>query len=292
MKKITRPLFLIILLSIPQIIAAQVVKGTPEYKSDQTKEVIENMIEAHGGWETWANAPSIKYDNVFFNTSPNAKNPWWAATEMIEQIGSSVNDRNVFQSYHLGGEKGDFKMGYDGTEVWASPDWGIGNYPKFMTYFFYYFLNLPWLTQDNNVVLSEIETAVYNEREVYKITMNFKEDPAIGKVNADSYVLFIDQETNLLVAYEYSVGFGAQLDAMGIPKGAEVLGPVFRHIDEYVEVDGLYFPARMHTTNPAQSNTYGHHALINYSIDTPFWTNKSLKPENAIVDNSSSKRAK
>lgn len=291
MKKFTRSLILFVILLISQTSVAQVVRGIPEYKSNETKETIEKMIIAHGGWEKWANAPSIKYDNVFFNTSPQASNPWWVSTEIIEQSGATVNDRKVFHSYHIGGKEGGFTMGYNGTEVWASSDWGIGNYPKFMTYFFYYFLNLPWLTQDNNVVLSALEEAKYNEKQVYKIEMTFKEDPAIGKVKADSYMLFIDQETHRLLAYEYSMGYGAQLDAMGLPKGAEVLGPVFRHVDEYVEVDGLYFPARMHTTNQSQANTYGHHALINYSLDTPFWTKKAEKPEGSVIDSSTSKRA-
>lgn len=273
-------------------IQAQVERGIPEYKGEQTKEVIRQMIKAHGGWERWANAPSIKYDNVFFNTSPQASNPWWVSTEIIEQSGASVNDREVFHNYHIGGKEGGFNMGYDGEEVWATPDWGIGNYPKFMTYFFYYFLNLPWLTQDNNVVLSDLETGDYNGKKVYKIEMTFKEDPAIGKVKADSYLLFIDQESHHLLAYEYSMGFGAQLDAMGLPKEREVLGPVFRHVDEYVEVEGLYFPARMHTTNQSQENIYGHHVLINYSISTPFNASKSQKPSGAIVDQSSHIRAK
>lgn len=289
--KIIQVLILLAALSIPNKSAAQVIKGMPDYNNEQTKEVIENMIEAHGGWELWANAPSIKFDNVFFNTSPQAANPWWVSTEIIEQTGASVNDRKVFHNYHIGGKEGGFSMGYDGNEVWASPDWGIGNYPKFMTYFFYYFLNLPWLTQDDNVLLSEVTGAEYNGSQVYKINMTFKEDPAIGKVKADSYVLFIDQESYQLVAYEYSMGFGAQLDAMGLPKGAKILGPVFRHIDEYVEAGGLYFPARMHTTNQAQTNTYGHHTLINYSIETPFMGKIVQKPNDAVVDNSSSKRA-
>lgn len=279
-------------LLFPFGIMAQVIQGNPEYSNDETKEIIEQLIESHGGWEKWATAPSIRYDNVFYNTSPNAaKNPWWVSTEVIEQHGEKRNEQRVFHEYHLGGNKGSFQMAYDGENVWASENWGIGNYPKFMTYFFYYFLNLPWLTQDDNVILSAPEMATYNELEVAKITMTFKEDPAIGKVNKDSFVLYISQETGKLVAYEYSMGFGAQLDIMGLPKSAETMGPVFRHIDEYVNIDGLLFPSRMHTTNTDQSNTYGHHALLNYSISDRFDSMKVMMPAKAVVDESSSVRA-
>lgn len=283
---------LVLTVLFPFGITAPVTQGSPDYANDETKEIIEQLIESHGGWDKWATAPSIRYDNVFYNTSPSAsQNPWWVSTEIIEQKGERRNDQRAFQEYHLGGSKGSFQMAHDGENVWASENWGIGNYPKFMTYFFYYFLNLPWLTQDNNVMLSVPEMATYNEQEVAKIKMTFKEDPSIGKVNKDSFVLYISQETGRLIAYEYSMGFGAQLDIMGLPKSAETLGPVFRHIDEYVSIDGLFFPARMHTTNMDQSNTYGHHALLNYSINERFDLNKVKMPAKAVVDESSSVRA-
>ncbi|MFV1884131.1 MAG: hypothetical protein ACMZ7B_06575 [Balneola sp.] len=273
-------------------IQAQVVRGMPQYESNQIEEIIGEMIEAHGGWESWANASSIKYDNIFYNTGAGqGQNPWWVSTEVIEQTGSEVNERRVYQKYHIGGAKGGFTMGYDRNEVWAK-DWAIGNYPKMMQYFFYYFLNLPWLTQDDLVVLSDLQEKEYNGKEVFTIRMTFKGKPAIGKTSNDSFNLFIHKDSHQLLAYEYSIGFGAQLDAMGIPKEREVLGPVFRHIDEYTEVEGLLFPARMHTTNQSQANIYGHHVLINYSVTTPFDSLKSEKPEGALVDHSSHLRAK
>ncbi len=286
-----RFIYLLLITIAPTIAFSQVTRETPEFKEESTKTIINEMINAHGGWDAWANAPSIKYDNIFFNTSPNAKNPWWVSTEIIEQKGSDVNDRKVYQYYHIGGQKGGFEMAYDGEEVWASSNWGIGNYPKFMTYFFYYFLNLPWLTQDENVMLSEIEEAIYNGKPIYKVEMTFKKDPAIGKVKADSFVLYIDKEQKVLLAYEYSVGFGAQLDIMGTPKERKTMGPVFRHIDEYTNINGLLFPARMHTTNTDQSKVYGNHALINYSISTTFELNKIQRPEDGVVDESSTERA-
>lgn len=289
---ITQFLFTIMFSLILLPALAQVVREAPEYETEQIKEVIEQMIEAHGGFETWAEAPSIKFDNVFFNTSATGnQNPWWISTEIIEQVGDEVNDRRVFQHYHIGGAKGDFSMGYNGDEVWATTNWAIGNYPKFMNYFFYYFLNLPWLTQDDVVTLSNMDEAIYNNQEVITIEMGFKESPAVGKTALDSFKLFIDKRTKMLVAYEYSAGFGAQLDIMGMPKDRKVLGPVFRHIDEYKNVGGLIFPTRMHTTNQSQSAVYGHHSLINYSISTPFDESKSAKPDSANVDISSAERA-
>lgn len=38
-----------------------------KYAAEKTKEIINKMIEAHGGYEKWKNAPAISYDNIFFN---------------------------------------------------------------------------------------------------------------------------------------------------------------------------------------------------------------------------------
>ena len=292
MKYLVTSLILIGLLFPTGLAYAQVKKEKPNYASSETEQIITNMIEAHGGWDTWSNASSISYDNVFYNTfAPAGQNPWWVNYEIIEQMGSSRNDQRVFQRFDLGGPKGGFTMARNGEEVWASSNWAIGNYPKFMSYFFYYFLNLPWLTQDDIVQLSAPETADYKNEKVYKIKMTFSEKPAIGKTKRDWFTLYIDQESHRLVAYEYAMTYGAQMDIMGMPASAEFIGPVLRHIDEFVEVDGLLFPARMHTTDLGESQVYGHHALINYSITKAFDNALVVKPSDGVTDTSSDHRA-
>lgn len=287
MRKVKAILTILTVLFLTLDSFGQVARETPDYESEAIKEIIEQMIETHGGWANWSGAPSIKYDNIFFNTGAGeGQNPWWVSTEIIEQKGNTRNDQRVHQFYHSGGKEGGFSMGYNGEEVWASSNWAIGNYPKFMNYFFYYFLNLPWLTQDDQVKLTNLEEDKYKEKDVYLVTMSFKEAPAIGKTEKDGFKLYIDKEEYILLAYEYWMGYGAQLDAMQIPKEREVMGPVFRHIDEYVTVDGLKFPSRMHTTNGAMTAVYGHHSLINYSINTLFDGDKANIPSGAVIDES------
>ncbi len=41
-------------------------KSGPTYASPKTKDVIERMLEAHGGLERWRKAKTIKYTNVMF----------------------------------------------------------------------------------------------------------------------------------------------------------------------------------------------------------------------------------
>ena len=120
--------------------------ASPQYASEETKRVIENMLEAHGGMDKWQSAPSIQYDAVMHNNY-HGKNEsaWWVQHEVIDQ-----GTRQVYQNWPLD----DAQLGFDGKEVW-SQNWERSNPPSMMVHFFYYFVNLPWLTQDEGVVLGE-----------------------------------------------------------------------------------------------------------------------------------------
>ncbi len=254
----------------------------PKYADAETKRVIEKMIEAHGGYERWAMAPTISYDNTFFNPfAQTGKNPWWYAQEVIDQ-----KTRRVIQDWTLN----DAQLVYDGKTTWTT-GWNLGNPPRFMVYFFYYFLDLPWLTQDDNVVLSHLERTSIpgHDESFYAVTMTFTEDPAEGKVRADSYRLFINPDTWLLQGYEYTIGYGAMLDIFGLPDG-ELFGPTLRIHDTFVDVDGLIFPSLMHTMAPDGTQTWGYHILTHYSISNAFDESRMTRPPDAITDESSSLR--
>lgn len=270
-----RYLALVALVSLWQTSCLQ---AQPKYDTPQTKEVVEKMVAAHGGLDTWRNAPTISYDNIFFN--PFAMEgqdayPWWVSHEVFDQ-----KTRRLYQDWPLD----DGQLVYDGKEVW-SVNWGNDNTPQFMTLFFYYFVNLPWLTQDANVRLSAPETGRLPglDKDFITVRMTFTEKPAVGKTAQDSYKLYIDPDTYLLQGYEYSIGFGPMLDLMGVPEG-EIFGPMLRVHDKFTTVDGLVFPTRFHTMPPDGSTTYGFHTVINHSITEPFDEARMNKPADAVVD--------
>ena len=250
----------------------------PEYASMETKRVILNMIEAHGGMEKWLNAPTIKYDQIFFNPSAGAEdNPWWFDTEVIDQ-----SSRRVVQDWST--DKSVFV--FDGEKTWTT-NWNKGNPPTFMAQFFYYFLNLPWLTQDDEVILGEPERVSlpgYSES-FFAVDMTFTDHPSMVKSGLDTYRLYIHPETWRLQAYEYSVGFAALLDAFDVPDG-QLFGPMLRFQDAFQEVDGLLFPTRMHTGPLDGSTIYGYHLITNYAIDQPFDEKRMMIPSDALVDHS------
>ena len=245
----------------------------PQYANAESKEVIEKMIKAHGGYENWKNAPSIRFDSVMHdNYHKKDSFAWWTAHEVIDQ-----KTRQAYQNWPM--DKA--QIGYDGKKVW-SKNWNKGNPPEFMIHFFYYFVNLPWLTQDDNVILSKVTHFTWPglNKEFYEIKMSFSEAPSMGKSAKDYFVLYIDPETYLLAGYQYANGYEPLLELMGIKGKYEVFGPLWRIITKYDNVDGLIFPAAFRTMPEANERIVGNHLILNIAIDKPFDYDKAHNPDN------------
>lgn len=258
----------------------------PTYASPATRTVIEKMIEAHGGMEPWRAAETVSFDNLFFNpmfAQMQWASPWWASHEVID-----LSTRRAYHDWPL--DKA--RLTYDGENVWTV-GWAQGNPPKMQTLFFFYFVGLPWLTQDPNIRLGEPGRAKLpgdDATEYITVKMTFREKPPVGKTEKDSFLLYIDPKSHLLKAYEYNIGYGAMLDLMRIPEG-RLAGPMLRFHDRFVEADGLIFPAEMHTGSKDGSQTWGYHVLMNHSLQESFDESRMKKPAEAVVDPSSATRA-
>lgn len=258
----------------------------PRYASPKAKNVIERMVQAHGGLRKWQEARTLSYDNIFFN--PYAKDmqwpsPWWVSHEVVD-----LQKRRAYHDWQLD----QAKLAFDGDKVWTV-GWKSGNMPKMQAMSFFYFATLPFLTQDANVSLDEPGTGKIpgSDKQYVTVLMKFTEKPTAGKTIKDSYKLYIDPDTHLLQAYEYHIGFGAMLDAMSLPPGQETFGPMLRIHDRFTTVDGLILPAEMHTLPPDGSTTYGNHVLFNYSLSEKFDESRMKMPAGAKVDDSSDLRA-
>lgn len=253
----------------------------PQYASAKTKEVIQKMIMAHGGMEKWKKVKTFGFDNIMYNVlaKPPA-NPWWVSKVMVNSA-----DKTVYQDWPVHRST----LAYDGQKVW-SKGWKLGNAPKFETHFFYYFLNLPWLTQEKEVKLGEVKEVTVDKfpNPLYTVEMTYTKAPqAVGKTKLDSYKLYIDSKTYRLIAYEYSIGYGYMLDLFKLPKEKKVFGPMFRINAQFTEVDGLLFPRQMYTMNTTMTQTYGQHLIMNYRLNEKFDKRRLKMPANAKVDQSS-----
>jgi hypothetical protein len=247
----------------------------PSYASDETRRVIEGMVDAHGGIERWRAVPSIRFDDLMhMEGHETGQFGWWVAHEVIDQ-----KTRQVWQDWPMENAQ----IGFDGEEVW-SRNWQQGNPTAMMVHFFYYFVNLPWLTQDDGVILSEVEMSTWDgiDGELYKVTMTFDGAPTVGKSAQDSFVLYIDPASYRLVSYQYGTGFGPFIELIGRPKGS-VFGPMWRLITHYEEVEGLLFPSAFRTMPEPNGRIIGDHIIMNIDVSKPFEKEKARKPADAVV---------
>ncbi len=267
---------------LPLIIEAFVsIEKGPSYASEETKEVIEKMIEAHGGYEQWRSIKTMSFKNVMHSESLGMLRFWVKEQWIDMETRRSYQEWPVVQS----------TMTYDGEKAWST-NWQMGNPPNHQHSVYLYYVNLPWLTQDEGVNLSEVEKVSHHafENEVYKITMSYTESPILGKSAKDTYILFIDSESYLLLGYEYTVGYGPMLDVMNIPKDREFIGPMLR-LNNYIgEVNGIKLPMLMSTHNSDKTTQYGDHIMYDFQFNFEFDESKMIKPENAVVDKSVDKR--
>lgn len=248
-----------------------------KYASKETKEVIDKMIQAHGGYDQWKSLKTLSFSNVMHSESLGFVR-FWISDQTID-----MQKRRSYQDWPLFGSQ----LTHDGSEVWTT-NWRVGNPPNHQHSVYYYYVNLPWLTQDSNVKLGEVTKLKHDafKNEVYKVRMSFTEVPTIGKSQKDSFTLYIDSETYLLNGYEYTVSYGPMLDVLNIPATQESFGPMLR-INTYTgDVDGLKFPMLMTTKSADLKQQYGDHAIYNYKINGQFDEQRMIKPSNAVVDTS------
>lgn len=247
----------------------------PKYASKETREVVEKMIDAHGGYDQWASIKTLSFSNAMYSESLGLLR-FWIHDQVVD-----MQNRRSYQDWPVVGSK----LSFDGEQVWTE-NWRVGNPPGHQQSVFFYYLNLPWLTQDDHVMLSDTELITHKafDNDVYVVEMGYEKSPTVGKSAKDRYKLYIDSQTYLLVGYEYVIGYGPLLDVMGIPKEQEVFGPVFRKNNYFGDINGLKFPLLFTTHDPELTTQYGDHAVYDVRIDEEFDESRMIAPPHAVVD--------
>ena len=249
--------------------------ASPHYASDEARRIVERMVDAHGGIDRWRAAPAIRFDNVMHDNYHGDGFAWWVAHEVIDQ-----QSRKVWQHWPMN----DAAIGYDGELVWST-NWKMGNPSAFMVHFFYYFVNLPFITQDANARLGEPGRFRWpgTELDLYEIRLDFDGPPSVGKSAKDYFVLYVHPQTYELIGYQYANGYQPLLDVMNMPPGKEVFGPLWRLITRYERVDGLLFPTAWRTMPGPAERIVGNHVILNIDVTTPFEHDRAARPADADV---------
>lgn len=271
-------MFFSLILAISTAVFAGEIDG--RYADAQSKEIITKMVEAHGGLEKFNQAKTLSYDHIMWGVGmPDKYGPWWVSKEVIEQ-----GSRRVYQDWLWNNAK----IAWDGEKVF-SEDWARLNPPKMMAHIHYYFIALPWATQDPGVHLSSPEKAKLpeGEKEMWRIRMSFEK--GVGQSSDDYYLLYIDPETYLIAGVGYTVTDGAFLDRMKMPAEIKSIGPMTHVYRQSTEIEGLIFPVKYKTFSP-DGKVMGRHLVINYALNKPFDETRMTMTPKSVIDDSSAER--
>lgn len=223
--------------------------------------IIHDMIAAHGGMDTWRNAPTFAFTDQWGDAP--------ATAFVVEQT-----SRRAY--FDVTGT--DIQVAWDGAKAW-SMNWPTPTPVRFLALLNYYFINLPWLTQDPGVVLAAPGTGTIPGDETPYITVMMTFEPGTGDTPDDYYRLYIHPETKLLRACDYIVTYQALLD--------EGQSSTPEHLLVYsgtTTVDGLVLPTGF--TIYENGEVYAACTISDYSLATPFDEARMTMPEGAVVDTS------
>lgn len=239
-----------------------------------TRNLVDKLIQAHGGMEKWAAAPTVSMEHKM--VAPQSPDDPWVSYDTTEQ-----GSRRTYQDW----TRDEAQIAFDGSRTW-SVGWKRLNPPKFMVNLAYYFACMPWILEDDGVILSEPGTGTLPDDDtVYQtVTMTFK--PGVGETPDDKYIVFIDPQTHRMKATRFWVTYGALLDIMNMPPEVKALGPITHIYDELQTVEGLTVPAKYHTIGPA-GRVMGEHWVTRVSFSKEFDESRMQMPHNAEIDQSS-----
>lgn len=244
------------------------------------EEVVSKMIEAHGGMNRWKETKTIYFDHTL-TFGEGADREWWIAREMTD-----LKTMRTYQDWPFSKSS----LVFDGKKTWTT-DWPNQNPPAMMVNNHLTAYSLPWLSQDKNVKTGEVGTGRLPGDSTTFYTLRLSYLPASGQAPEKYFVIFIHPETFLMKGWEYNVTYGAFLDLIGLPPEMKSMGPLTSVIYSYIKSDGLVFPSKYDTYGPSGSLS-GIHVLVDFERNKPFDESRMIKPENAVVDESSPVRKK
>lgn len=241
----------------------------PDYATEETRAVIEAMVEAHGGMEAWRQIESFRF-RMLSKVSGQANA--WLSTETVEpSTGRSFLDWPVLNA----------SIVYDGEEVW-SVNWPPAPPPGFFPRLSYAFVSLPFLTQDGGVSLGPVERGRVPADTTEYLTVRMTYSQQNASVPGDYYKLFVDPASHMIKAVEFNITHPGM-----IANPNQALGPIVHVFEEYTRVGPLTLPTYYVTFgfNPRNKNiSNALHIVFDISVDGTFDEERMRRPDGAVTD--------
>ncbi|MCI0331279.1 MAG: hypothetical protein L0196_10135 [candidate division Zixibacteria bacterium] len=265
-------------LSVLSILLYSALSHAATYASPKARQVIDQVVAAHGGMERWNRAKTLSFSHILTFGPPLAAQ--WGISEEV----TDIKTLRTYQLWPLDGAL----LGNDGAKTWTK-NWQGFSFPNMNANQFYRTLSMPWSIASMPYLISEPSTGKLVADSIEYITVKMNFEPSTGESPEWYYRLFIHPQTHLIKAVEYTVTYGAFLDLINLPKEKTFFGPMTHIYFEYVKVDGLIFPKKYDTFGEDGAR-HGSHVAYNYSLAAPFDESKMKMPADAVIDTSSKER--
>lgn len=202
-------------LAIPILMLAcqpskQTEKQTEEitYKApDHHSESLTKVFDAHGGYEQWTKMKSLSYMKGEESTITNLQN-------------RKIRLESPKQT-----------IGFDGENVWVTPDTVDASRSRFYHNLYFYFYAMPFVVGDPGAFYDDVEPRALKGKTYKGIKISYGEN--VGDAPDDTYILWYDPETNKMEWLMYTVTYrsGEPSDTYKLIK-----------YDQWAEVNGLLLP--------------------------------------------------
>lgn len=236
--------------------------------AESPQQIVDSMIAAHGGMNTWASAPTVSFEAEMI---PPGQTQGAPVRVTVEQ-----GRRRAYQEVPALSAR----MAWDGEKAW-SENWKLPFPPRFAALLDYYFANLPWLTRDPGVRLASEGTAELpgDVTEYLAVRMTF--DEGVGDSPRDSFLLFIHPQTRQLRATEYVATYAGVM-----PPGLKALPPNRVLYEEHATVDGLIVPTRYEFFVKEGHKPLATVRVRDWSFSKPFDASRLTMPAGGVLDKS------
>ena len=234
------------------------------------QEVVVQMIEAHGGLETWRAAPTVSYEAAL-QVGP-----------MPPMVSRGIVEQRTRRA-HLEFPEMNARILWDGERAW-SENWHAPLPPRFYALHSYYFMNLPWLTADPGVMLGDPGTGRLLADPTEYITVKMTFEPGVGDTPDDSYTLYIDPKSYRLRAIELVVTYADFRSPLGDPSA-----PIVFLYEEFATVDGLTVPTKS-SIHLQDGTPMGSYEWRDWSFSKSFDESRMVMSSDAVLDDSSPTR--
>ena len=251
--------FLIILMFTLSCSKPEVTKSLTPKHWDNIPSTLMAGLKAHGGVERWSEMRTLEY------SFPKG------ASKEFHQV--DLASRKVRITHD------DYTIGYDGQEVWVSPDKEA--FPQMPARFYhnliFYFYAIPYVLTDPGINYEVLPDRTVNGKELNAVKITY--NSGVGDAPEDYYIAHFDKTTNELYLLLYTVTYFSG-------KTNENFSALV--YDEWTEVNGLKLPKVMKGFR-YQADTLGAERYVRIFDDisiheTPLESGIFEMPENAEID--------